>query len=118
MISLDSLLNTFETGSGFWNPIIWNLAFAIAFLIVYILRGRGKKDFKEKTAQAKIFLSGNPEYEKEKMHVKGDNIYWGFMESLRWVYSLLEKFHTGNVNDYVLWFVVIMGIMFLILGVI
>jgi len=115
---LSQLLNSLTTNSGFWNPLVWGLAIIIAFLIIYILRGYGKKDYKKGTEQAKVFLSGNPEYEKEKMHVKSSNVYWGFMESLKWLYNVLDKMHTGNVSDYILWFVVIMGIFFIILGVI
>ena len=109
---------TLETGSGFWNPILWISAIIIAFLIAYILRGFGKKEYKEKTGQTQAFLSGNPEYEKEQMHVKGSNVYWGFVESLKWVYNVLFKMHNGNVNDYTLWFVIVMAILFIIMGVI
>jgi hypothetical protein len=118
MITWESFLETFNTGSGFWNPLAWVIAVAIAFLIVYILRGYGKKDYKEKTGQTQAFLSGNPEYEKEQMHIKGSNVYWGFTESLKWVYKALDKMHTGNVSDYVLWFVIIMGVLFVLVGVI
>ena len=109
---------TIETGDGFWNPIIWISAIVIAFLIIYILRGFGKKEYKKDTDQTQVFLSGNPEYEKEKMHIKGSNVYWGFTESLNWVYKSLQKMHTGNVSDYVLWFTVVLAVVFLLLGVI
>ena len=115
---IDQLLETFKTGSGLWNPLVWGIIILIAFLIVYIIRGMGKKEYKEKTEQTKVFLSGNPELEKEKMHVKASNIYWGFMETFKWVYKGLDKMHNGNVSDYILWFVVILGILFLIVGVI
>ena len=122
MIDLQSILkpfiNTFETGSGYLSPLLWGLAIIITFLIVYILRGYGKKDYKEGTGQTQAFLSGNPEYEKEQMHIKGANVFWGFTESLKWLYQKFEKMHTGNVSDYILWFVVIMGIFFIVLGVI
>ena len=52
------------------------------------------------------------------MHVGGSNVYWGFTESLKWLYGSLEKMHTGNASDYILWFVIILGVMFLIIGVI
>ena len=117
MEQISQLIETLKTGTGLWNPLIWIVAIVIAFLIVYIIRSFGKKDHKKETEQKKAFLSGNPEYEKEKMHVKGSNVYWGFLESLKWVYTALEKMHTGNVSDYVLWFVVIMGIFFIIMGV-
>jgi hypothetical protein len=111
------LIKSLTTNSGFWNPLVWGLAIVIAFLIIYILRGYGKKEYKKETEQTKVFLSGNPELEKEKMHVKADNVYWGFMESLKWLYGVLEKMHTGNVSDYILWFVIIMGVFFIVLGV-
>jgi hypothetical protein len=76
----------------------------------------GKKDYKEKTEQTKVFLSGNPELEKEKMHVKASNVYWGFLETLKWLYKGLDKMHNGNVSDYVLWFVIILGIALLFIG--
>jgi len=118
MITWESFLETFETGSGLWNPLIWITAIIVAFLLIYILRGYGKKEYKENTEQTKVFLSGNPEYEKEQMHIKGSNVYWGFTESLKWVYKTLDKMHTGNVSDYILWFVIIMGILFILVGVI
>jgi hypothetical protein len=108
---------TLETGEGFWNPIIWLAATVITFLIIYIIRGFGKKDYKKDTNQTQAFLSGNPEYEKEKMHIKGSNVYWGFTESLNWIYNTLKKIHTGNVSDYVLWFVIVLAVVFILLGV-
>jgi len=118
MNGLDSLINTFETGSGFWNPLIWITALIIAFLVFYIIRGFGQRDYKKETEQTKVFLSGNPEYEKEQMHIKASNVYWGFTESLKWIYNIFDKMHSGNVSDYILWFVIILGIIFLIIGVI
>jgi len=118
MITWESFLETFKTGSGFWSPLIWIIAIIIAFLIIYIIRGYGKKDYKQNTEQTKVFLSGNAEPEKELMHIKGSNVYWGFTESLKWVYKILDRMHTGNVSDYILWFVIILGILFLLVGAI
>lgn len=120
---IEQLIRTLKIGTenfftGFWSPLVLLVAIVIAFLIVYILRSFGKKGHKENTEQTKVFLSGNPEYEKEKMHVKSSNVYWGFLESLKWVYNALDKMHTGNVSDYVLWFVVIMGVFFIVVAVI
>ena len=47
------------------------------------------------------------------MHIKSSNIYWGFTESLKWVFDSLKKMHTGNVSDYALWFVIVMAILFI-----
>jgi len=113
----ETFLETLQTEFGYWNPLIWGLAIVICFLLIYIIRGFGKSDFKPTGEKGKVFLSGNPEGEKEALHIKGSNIYWGFTESLKWVYKLLDKMHTGNVSDYVLWFVIILGILFVIIGV-
>ena len=118
MSIFETLINTFETGNGFWNPVVWIVVAIVAFLLIYILRGFGKKEYKKETDQIKSFLSGNPEYENEKMHIKGNNIYWGFTESLKWIFDLLNKMHTGNISDYMLWFVIIMAVLFLIVGLI
>ena len=115
MFSLEPLLETFQTGSGFWNPIIWIVAIIVAFLVAVIIRGFGNNKYKKKTGQTKAFLSGNKEYEKEQMHIKGSNVYWGFTESLKWIFDSLKKMHTGNVSDYALWFVIVMAILFIVL---
>jgi hypothetical protein len=118
MFPIDQLLETFQTGNGFWNPIIWIVSILVAFLVAVILRGFGKKNYKENTLQTQAFLSGNPEYQKEQMHIKGSNVYWGFTESLKWIFTTLKNMHTGNVSDYALWFVIVMAILFIIIGVI
>jgi len=113
---LGPFLNTLETESGFWNPLVWGTIILISFIIVYAIRSFGKTGYKKGTEQTKPFLSGNIEGDKDKSHVKASNLYWGFIESLRGLYNTLTKMHTGNVNDYVLWFVVIMGLFFIILA--
>ena len=114
---LDQLFNTLSTDSGFWNPLIWILAFVVIFLLVYILRGYGNDKYKKNTEQTKAFLSGNPEFDdKEQMHVKAKNLYWGFTETLKGVYKLLDRMHNGNTSDFILWFVIILGIFFIVLG--
>jgi len=105
---------TIDTGSGFWTPIIWVVAIVVAFLLMYILRMFGNKTYKKDTEQVKSFLSGNPEYPKEQMHIKASNLYWGFTTSMEGFYKLLCKMHTGNASDYVLWFVIILAIFLLI----
>ena len=108
---------TFETGSGFWNPLVWIIIFVVAFLIAYILRSFGNTKYKKGTEQTKVFLSGNEEYPQEDMQVKSSNLYWGFTESFSWVFTLLRRMHTGNASDYIVWFIVVLAI-FLLAGVI
>ena len=109
-------MKTLQTGSGFWNPLIWIFVIIIVFLIVYIIRGFGEKSYKKGTEQVKSFISGNPEPSK-KMHIRATNIYWGFMEGLKGYYDIAMKAHTGIINDYVLWFIGMMAILFVIIGV-
>jgi hypothetical protein len=108
---------TLESGSGFWNPLVWILILLIAFLLYYGIRGFGKNIYKKGTEQTKSFLSGNKEAAPEQMHVKASNLYWGFTTSMKTLYSGLRKMHTGNTSDYVLWFVIILAILFLVIGV-
>lgn len=115
---IDTFIQTFDTGNGFWNPLVWIISFIVIFLIVVILRGYGNTSYKKNTGQTKIFLSGNQEYDKQQMHVKASNLYWGWTESMHWIINLLKKIHTGNASDYVLWFVIVMGILFLCVGLI
>jgi len=115
MIDWNSFVKIFDTGAGFWSPIIWLIVILFALLIVYIIRSYGQKSYKKGTEQTKPFLSGNPEGDRESSHVKSSNLYWGFMESMRLIYKFLSNIHTGNVSDYVLWFVVIMGIFFIVI---
>jgi hypothetical protein len=109
---------TLESGSGFWNPLIWLLIVFVAFLLLYGIRGFGKSQYKKGTEQTKSFLSGNEETTPEEMRVKASNLYWGFTTSMNALYSGLRKMHTGNVSDYLLWFMIVLAVLFLIIGVI
>lgn len=106
-----------ESGSGFWNPILWILVFFIGFLLLYGLRGFGRNTYKKETEQTRFFLSGNPESKPENMQVKASNLYWGFTSSMKTLYTGLRRMHTGNASDYVLWFIIVLAVFFIILGV-
>jgi hypothetical protein len=108
---------TLESGSGFWNPLLWILVLVITFLLFYGIRGFGKSTYKKGTEQTKVFLSGNKETTPEEMHIKASNLYWGFTTSMKSLYSVLRKMHNGNTSDYILWFVLVLAVLFLILGV-
>ena len=97
-----------------WSPLIWLVSLAVVSIMVFIWRSRGRKSYKEATAQTDVFLSGAKVPSEEERHVKADNIYWGFFESLKGLYRWMMKPHTGIVNDYLLWFVVVSAIAILI----
>ncbi|MBN1281037.1 MAG: hydrogenase [Candidatus Thermoplasmatota archaeon] len=106
-----------ESGSGFWNPVLWGCIIFIAFLLLYGIRGFGRSTYKKGTEQESSFLSGNPESTPEEMQVKASNLYWGFTSSMKTLYNGLRSMHTGDVGDYVLWFIIILAILFVVIGV-
>ncbi|MCG2826256.1 MAG: hypothetical protein L6265_06675 [Thermoplasmatales archaeon] len=111
------MFGTLETTSGYWNAIIFVITFVVIALVVYILRSFGEKTYKKDSEQTKPFLSGNPEPEKENVHVRAGNLFWGFTEALKEYYKPTVKGHTGVVNDYVYWFVIVLAVLFIVIGV-
>jgi len=106
-----------RTIGGYWDPLVWILAFVVIAVIAYIIRAVGKKEYK-KGEQIKPFLSGTEEPSKEKVHVRASNIYWGFIEALKGYYDYMKKMHSGIVNDYVAWFVGVAAIIFVAMFVV
>ena len=103
------------TGSGYWNPIVWLIAFVILDVIVYLLWRMGKKNYTPEGEGGMPFLSGNPEISKESSHVKADNIYWGLKEALHPYYDKMKIMHNGRVNDYILWFIGVTALLFILM---
>jgi hypothetical protein len=108
---------TLETGTGFWNPVAWIIAFVLALVIAYILWMLGESSYRRDTQQVKPFLSGNPEPEKSAVHVRAGNLYWGFTEAMKGYYSRVVPLHTGILNDYLIWFLASMAAVLVIVGV-
>ena len=108
-------MSVLDYGYAVWAPIIWIVALVVIGIMVLIWRSRGQKSYKKGTAQTDIFLSGARVPSEEERHVKAENIYWGFFEALKELYSGMMKPHTGIVNDYLLWFVGVLAIAILIL---
>ncbi len=101
-----------KTVGGYWDPIIWIIAFIVIFILAYMIRAIGKKEYR-KGEQIKPFLSGMEEPSKEAVHIRASNLYWGFVEALKSYYETMKKMHTGIINDYVAWFVGITAIIFI-----
>jgi hypothetical protein len=105
-----------ESPSGFWDPIVWILAFVVALLVTYFIRSRGEKAHK-KGVQGEEFLMANPRLPAGKTHIRAHNIYWGFFEGLKRYYDPTISTHTGIVNDYIIWFVALIAIVTIMLFV-
>lgn len=111
------VIGLLETGSGYWNAVIWLVMVIFIGAIVLWVRNRGEEKYKKDTNQTKPFISGNPEVSKEDSHVSASHIYWGFTEALKNYYKPLVRLHTGNVNDYSGWIILVIAIIFIIVGV-
>ncbi len=108
-------LGNFTTPSGWWNPLVWVVAFILIFIASYILWRSGERAYKKGTMQVETFLSGNvPSSSPREMHVGGGNLYWGFVTSLAGYYRFLRKIHNGIINDYVGWYIGILAIILII----
>jgi len=102
----------------FPDLIVKNLVHpAVMSLIVIYIRNKGEDSYKKNTEQDKPFISGNPEESKESSHLGASHIYWGFKEALKGYYNPLAKIHTGNINDYSSWIIVITVVILIIVGV-
>ncbi|RLF55052.1 MAG: hydrogenase [Thermoplasmata archaeon] len=106
------MLERIFTGSGFWNPLIWLIAFVVSILIVLILRSLGRPGFKREGDKTKPFLCGNIK-DIETISPRSENLYWGFRESLKGYYKVMERFHSGDIRDYIFWFIFVIVLLFL-----
>ena len=107
------LAQTLATGSGTWNPLLWLLAFVVALGIAWLVRTRGRKDFRPGDG-LKPFISGNDEPADGGGHIPASNLYWGFTEAMKAYYQRLVPLHTGVPTDYVAWLLGVMAIMLVI----
>ncbi len=104
-----------ETGVGTWNAIIFAVAFFIVSIVVYILSRLLFSGAHKEGEQAKPFLSGNEEVTKQ--HVAASNLYWGFTRALKSYYDVVIPAHTGIINDYIGWFVIVLAIVLILVEV-
>ncbi len=110
-------LETLESTFGFWNAIVLVIVFAIAMFLAYLIYRKGNATFQEGTLQVEPFMSGNAIEDSEAAHIPADNIYWGYLELFRNYYKHLEEAHTGNINDYLHWFIVVLAIIFIVVTI-
>lgn len=102
-----------KTASGFWNPLAFVAFFIGVCIIIFIFRAFGKKDFKPSKYKADVFFSGN--IASEASRVKASDLFWGFFEAMKPYYNLITKIHTGIINDYALWYVIVASLLLTVL---
>ncbi|SMG28588.1 hydrogenase [Dethiosulfovibrio salsuginis] len=103
------------TGFGFWDFGSWITFFLIALGISLWLRSQGRQDYKKGTEQDQIYFSGNdiPD-DPEEVTVPASSSYWGFRKAFKPYYDRMVAFHSGNMSEYVGWFVMTTAIVLII----
>jgi len=86
----------FSTGSVAWSPLMLVAGVAIAIAIAYL------------GEQGMAFFSGNRHPDDG---IGSENLYWGFFKSMEGYYEFMKKMHSGIVNDYVFWFVLVVVVL-------
>ncbi len=94
--------------AGYWSPIAWLVLFVVimvAFLIVFA----GKTDYRPVLTESATPID-DPKYDtffsgeaSEHSQVGGSDLFWGLKHNLKPYFSFMDKFHSGVLNDYVLW---------------
>ncbi len=105
---------TLSTGFGAWNAIFWVCAFGIAFFIAYLIWARGEKTYNTSNEALAPFLSGNEEPSKDAVHIRAGNLYWGYTEALSGYYRFVKPFHTGNLSDYFLAYLLVTALVLVV----
>lgn len=107
------ILTILETGKGVWEPITFITFAILVCLAVLIIRAFGRKSFKYSKEKAQAFFSGN--ITDESNAVKASDYFWGFFEAMRPYYNAIIRIHTGVINDYALWFVIVASLLLIAL---
>ncbi|MCX8189987.1 MAG: hypothetical protein N3F05_02035 [Candidatus Diapherotrites archaeon] len=104
-----------ETHHGLWVPLAFLLFTCLAMLLSYVFSFLGRKDFAYSKEKAKPFISGHDPSAYEI--IKASDYFWGFFKSTENYYSLTKGIHTGLVNDYIFWFIVVASILLIVFSI-
>jgi ABC-type uncharacterized transport system fused permease/ATPase subunit len=110
-----SIFSKAAEGGVIWNPLLLLLILVIISLIIYLF---GKLFFNDEynkdSGQVKPFNSGN--VEEMRYTVKAENLYWGFRDALKSYYKTLNRMHTGDLTDYIKWWVITTAVVLLLIN--
>ena len=116
MIDATGLWGHIEVGFGYWNAFVWVVMFLIISGFALWFRSLCRMDYKRNTDQDEIYLSGNEvPSDGAKISVPASASYWGFRVTMKPLYDVLDKFHSGNAADYAGYFVVMTAIIGILL---
>ncbi|MEF8873068.1 MAG: hydrogenase [Candidatus Thermoplasmatota archaeon] len=94
-----------------WSPVIFILVVLVNLAIAYWLYRMGNPEYKKTEHSGEPFISGNrPPGDVKKIHVAGDNLFWGFQDALKRYFEPLIEGHTGKLNDYMYWVVITLAV--------
>ncbi|MFP4608192.1 MAG: hypothetical protein ACLFNY_01260 [Candidatus Aenigmatarchaeota archaeon] len=94
-----------------WSPIIFILVVLLNLAVAYWLYKMGNAGFQKTEHSGEPFISGNrPPGDLKKIHVAGDNLFWGFRDALKRYYEPVIEGHTGILNDYMYWIVITLAV--------
>ncbi len=107
-----------NTGPSAWAPLAMAAGIFLMLVVVLALRFFGRKGFRYSKEKAMPFYSGNTVTQEER--VRASDFFWGFFEAFKGYYARMRELHSGIVNDYVLWFVIVASLILvsLALGVV
>jgi len=100
-----------QTRYGAWSPLAWTAAMLAALAVAALLRALGRKDEAKGGEARKPFVSANPVDDPEDARVPAGHLYWGFLHALERYYRKMRAFHSGILSDYVMWFVLTLGLL-------
>ncbi|MBS3816503.1 MAG: hydrogenase [Candidatus Thermoplasmatota archaeon] len=96
---------------GIWSPIVFILVIILASIVAYWLYRMGNSQYEKTEHSGDPFISGNrPPGDIRKIHVGGDNLFWGLTKALKDYFDPLIEGHTGKLNDYMYWVVVTLAV--------
>jgi len=52
------------------------------------------------------------------VHVRAGNLYWGFLDAMEGYYSSIVSLHTGDLHDYVLWYLGVSSLFLIVVVII
>lgn len=105
---------TLNTGYGSYNPVYYLIALIITLIIGWIIWSLGRSDYNTSASSTAPFLSGNEEPQKEAVHIRASNLYWGYTDALSGYYNIIKPLHTGNTQDYLLAYLAVTALLIIV----
>lgn len=107
-----------QTRHGAWSPLAWSAAMVFALVLAWLFRALGRKDAAKGGEAGTPFVSANPVADPEDARVPASHLYWGFLHAMDRYYRRMRAFHSGILSDYVMWFLLATGLLFVAMALV